>query len=367
MAAIEKEYATAKGEPLKDEELKKQIESALALLDSGKARESAEAFEAINRKVSLPSLQTDLGVAYQKAGDANASSQAFATALKQDPNYAAAHHNLGLVKASRGELVEAREHFEKASEIGEGKALAKAVQEALTNHDYEVEPNDEPAQANILPLEKMVAASIAGGNDTDFFRITTPPKYRDIIQVRVENESDTLSPEISVFDSNKSRFSGNEAQQRANLDHSFSVQPETVYFIQVFGHWQSTGRYTITVKPLKKYDAYEPNDSIRQAAVVEIGKQIDANIMDDRDVDFYRFKTGAKGGTVKVHIENQSDTLSPEISVFDSNKSRFSGNEAQQRANLDHSFSVQPETVYFVEVSGHWQSTGEYWLMITQQ
>lgn len=369
MAAIEKEYAATKGEPLKDDELKKQIEAALALLDSGKARESAVAFEAINRKIALPSLQTDLGVAYQKAGDANASAQAFEKALEQDPNYAPAHHNLGLVKASRGELVEAREHFEKANGIGDSKALAKVSQQALEDHDHEVEPNNEPAQANILPLEKTVGANIADGNDTDFFRITTPPKYRDIVQVRIENESNTLSPGVRVFDSNKSTLGGNYNDTAgANLEHSFVVSPDATFYVQVYGRGSSTGRYTITVKSLKKYDAYEPNDDIRHPAAVEIGKQIDANIMDGEDLDFYRFKTGAKGTTVKLHIENQSTTLRPGISVFDSNKSALGGNYNDTAgANLDHSFSVQSDTVYFVEIYPRSGSAGDYSLLITQQ
>ena len=369
MASIEKEYAAIKREPLKDDELKKQIEAALELLNSGKARESAAAFEAINRKIALPSLQTDLGVAYQKAGDGNASAQAFAKALEQDPKYAPAHHNLGLVKASRGELVEAREHFEKASGIGDSKALAQIAQEALKDHDYEVEPNNEPAQANILPLLKMVAGNIADGSDTDFFRITTPPKYRDVVRVRIENQSTTLQPGINVFDSDKSRLGGDyHGTPGANFDYSFSVQPDTVYFVQVYGHGTSAGRYSITVTPLKKYDPYEPNNNIRQAAPIEIGKQIDANIMDGEDGDFYRFKTVTKGATVKIHIENQSITLQPGINVFDSNKSRLGGDyHGTPGANFDYSFSVQPDTVYFVQVYGHGPSAGDYSLLITQQ
>ncbi|MGZ4966581.1 MAG: hypothetical protein ACXV97_05350, partial [Chthoniobacterales bacterium] len=62
MAAIEKEYAATKSESL-GEDLKKQIAAAIALLEAGKPGESAAAFEKINQQVSLPSLQTDLGVA----------------------------------------------------------------------------------------------------------------------------------------------------------------------------------------------------------------------------------------------------------------------------------------------------------------
>src|SRR5207244_49395 len=98
----------------------------------------------------------------------------------------------------------------------------KVIQQELKDHDYELEPNNEASQANILPLKKTVAANIADGNDTDFFRITTPPKYRDIVQVRIENQSTTLQPGLNVYDENKSLILGNTNNRTAgaNLETS---------------------------------------------------------------------------------------------------------------------------------------------------
>jgi tetratricopeptide (TPR) repeat protein len=370
MAAIEKEYAAIKREPLKDEELKKQIQAALDLLEAGKPEESAAAFQAINRKISLPALQTDLGVAYQKAGDAKASAQAFSKALEQDPKYAPAHHNLGLVKASRGELVEAREHFEKSNGIGESKALAKAIQQELKNQDSELEPNNKASEANILPLEKAVAGNITDGDDSDFFRITTPPKYRDIVEVLINNSSPKLQPGVAIFDANKSALPGKwNDTPNANLDHLFSVPPDTTFFVQVYGRSHSTGRYTITVKALKKYDSYEPNDDILDPADIELGKQIIANIMDGDDVDFFRFNTAATGATVTADIGNRShQTLQPGVAVFDADKSALPGTwNDTPGANLHHSFHVQPNVAYYIQIYGRSHSSGDYTLILTQQ
>lgn len=372
LPAIEKEYAAVKGEPLKDEELRKQIQTALDLLAAGKAAESAAAFAAINRKISLPSLQTDLGVAYQKAGDAKAAKEQFSKALTEDPNYAPANYNLGLLKTSRGELVEAQTHFEKSTEIGESKTLAKAIQQELKDSNLELEPNDEPPQANILPLEKTVGGNIADGKDSDYFRIKTPPKYRDFLQVRIENLSRTLKASINVYDANKSlvRSAGEQysATAGADLGFDFLVQPDTTFFLQVHG-WSSTGRYALSVKPLKKYDAYEPNDNIRQAVAVDLQKEISANIMDAADSDYYQFKTGPRAGTLKGHIENRSTSLNPGANIYDGNKSQMSNagdRYGTAGANLDFSFAVKPSATYFVQVFG-WSSNGDYTLTLTQE
>ncbi len=369
MAAIEKEYTSVKGEALQDEELKKEIEEAIALLNAGKASESATAFKAINRKLSLPSLETDLGVAYQKAGDATAATKAFSNVLQQDPNYAAANHNLGLIKVSQGELVDARKHFQKSPDIGESKALASAITEELKIHAYEQEPNDDPAHANILPLEKTIIGNIPDQSDTDFFQIKTPAKYRDILQIRIDNRSTTLRPGVSIFDANKSALSSaHKETPGANLEHTFVVPPDTTFFVQVYPDYYTSGGYKLTATPLKKYDAFEPNEDILHAASIDIGRQISGDIMDQDDADFYRFKTTSQSKTIKLHIENESTTLRPGVRVFDGNKSELPGTHNETPgANLDHSFLVQPNANYFVDVYGDYYTSGSYALMLTSE
>ena len=369
LQAIEKEYAEIKREPLQDEELKKEIEQAIALLNEGKSRESAAAFEALNRKLSLPSLQTDLGVAYQKAGDTQAASRAFGQALAQDPQYAPAQYNLGLVKATRGELAEAQTHFEKSDGLGESQALASAIRQELVTQNFELEPNNQAAEANILPLEKSVAANIVDAEDGDYFRITSPPKYRDLLQVRLENLSTTLRPGLALYDHNKSELPGTlNDTEGANLEHQFVTEPEATFYLRIYGRSSSTGRYRLEVVPLKKYDAFEPNDTIREPTTLELGKAVAAGVMDPGDVDYYRFTTGTQGTTARLRLTNQSDTLRPGFACYNGNKSGIPGKlDDTQGADLEHSFEVQPNAVYFLKVYGRSGSTGAYELIATQE
>ena len=369
LAAIEKEYAQVKREPLRDEELKKEIEEAIALLNAGKAQESAAAFEVLNRKLSLPSLQTDLGVAYQKAGDTQAAARALSQALAQDPQYAPAQYNLGLVKASRGELAQAQTHFEKSGELGESQALASAIRQELVTKNLELEPNNQAAEANILPLEKKIEANIVDPEDSDYFRITSPGKYRDILQVRLENLSPTLRPALALYDKNKSELPGalNDTPN-ANLEHEFVTGPAETFYFRIYGRSSSTGRYRVEAVPLKKYDALEPNDTIREPSALELGKTIAANIMDGGDVDYYKFTTGALGTTVRLRLTNQSDTLRPGFACYNANKSEFPGNyDDTADADLEHSFAVQPGAVYFLKVYGRSGSAGAYELTAMQE
>src|SRR5437870_13105487 len=94
----------------------------------------------------------------------------------------------------------------------------------------------------------MVNDKITDGGDTDFFCITKPAKYRAVVRVRIENQSTTLQPGINVFDSDKSRLGGDyHGTPGANFDYSFSVQPDTVYFVQVYGHGPSAGDYSLLI------------------------------------------------------------------------------------------------------------------------
>ena len=369
LAAIEKEYAEIKREPLQDEELKQEIERAVALLNEGKAKESAAAFEALNRKLALPSLQTDLGVAYQKSGDTRAASRAFAQALEQDPKYAPAQYNLGLVKAARGELTEARAHFEQSGDLGESEALARAIKQELVTQNVELEPNNQPAEANILPLRKAVAANIVEPEENDYFRITSPIKYRDVLEVRVNNLSTTLRPGLVLYDANKSviRDVLNDTLG-ADLEMQFVAEPEATFFFRIYGRSSSTGRYGLVVNPLKKYDDFEPNDTIRQPTALELGKTISANVMDSSDVDYYRFTAGAQGATLRLRLENQSDSLRPGFVCYNANKSAISDKlDDTQGADLEHTIPAQPGATNFVRVYSRAGSSGAYKLTVTQE
>jgi len=102
VSVIAKEYEKYTGQPLRDDELKRQIESAVAAVVKDNHSESIRLLEELAKKVPLPAIYNNLGVEYAKVKDTEASEKAFSQAIAKDPKYEEAKENLKLL-ASSGE------------------------------------------------------------------------------------------------------------------------------------------------------------------------------------------------------------------------------------------------------------------------
>jgi hypothetical protein len=108
-----------------------------------------------------------------------------------------------------------------------------------------------------------------------------------------------------------------------------------------------------------KFDA--PRRDFSSARLVEPGKPIHGQIVDGSDIDYYRINGGATGGNVQIHVQNDSPTFLPGLSVYDSAKKLI-----EERPAVDYSLAAQPNTTYYIQVWGQRSSTGEYTLTVTQ-
>src|SRR2546422_3791923 len=61
-----------------------------------------------------------------------------------------------------------------------------------------------------------------------------------------------------------------------------------------------------------------PRRDFSSARLVEIGKPIQGRIVDGSDIDYYRVSSGGTGGRVQIHVQNDSATFVPGLSVYDS-------------------------------------------------
>ena len=370
LALIAQEYEKVQGQPLNDGELRRQIERAISEAEAGRHAESVRLWEELAGKVPLPAVYNNLGVEYAKAGNPEAAGKSFDQAREKDPDYAPANLNRGLVAVSQGNLAEALPALQQASALGESAPVVAAVQQELkkTTHNLEIEPNNDLFTANRIPLDTEVHAAIADAADTDSFQFTTPPTYRDVVRISIDNHSTTLQPGIRLYDAQRSAIDQREnGTGGANLEYLFSVEPDTTYYMQVYGHYSTSGAYLLTVKPLQRHDAYEPNDDILHAKPIAIGKPIEADIMDAQDTDFYQIRTVA-AGTARVSLDNRSTTLQPGIVLYDAQKSSLGQREdATAGANLEYAIPVQPNLTYYVQIYGHYHTGGAYTLTVNPE
>jgi hypothetical protein len=96
--------------------------------------------------------------------------------------------------------------------------------------------------SNARPIEinKPIPGEIVDGSDIDYFRINSGAGGR--LQIHVRKDSGTLAPALDVYDAAKKIIA-----EKLGPDYGFAGQPNTTYYIQVWGQRNTTGQYTLTV------------------------------------------------------------------------------------------------------------------------
>jgi hypothetical protein len=338
--ALGREYARLYNRPLPDSLARQDFRYASELVARADFAGAIPVLERISEQVAVPTVFNNLGVLYVQRNDISRAVSAFREAYVRDADYPPVRANL---------------------------TRLKPLLNMVGPVSQEIEPNDNYLLANVVSLERPLDAEISAVEDTDCFRFRTPPPPRDILAVEIGSLATTLVPAISLFDSDD-HFLGwtKDAEVPGrSLVYRFSPPPNTVLLLHVWGSFQSLGKYRLTIRPLKAFDRYEPNDDILKPTPLTVGQAIDANIMDEADTDFYSFAAPASG-IARVEIRNRSDTLIPALFTFSSDR-RPSGSGPELHlpgANLSHTFTVTPGRIYYVQVRSRGGTAGAYSLTV---
>jgi hypothetical protein len=298
--------------------------------------------ESISQEAALPIVFNNLGVVYAQLNDRSRAITAFREALARDIDYKPVRLNLD--------------------------RLRDMTANAADPVTREIEDNNSPPRANIISLNRAVEGDIAPQiNDLDYFRVTTPPAPRDRIQITVEPRGPQLSPVMRIYDSDR-RITDMTADVRESgktLTFVFGPPPNTTYYLQISGANHTSGPYTLRVTPMHAFDGYEPNDEIFNSRRVEISQEIQANIMDATDTDFYSF-VAPRTGPVNVTVRNRSTTLIPMLTTFspEMRNTGFGPDIRTPGATLRHTFDVVENQTYYLQVWSENNTAGDYSLIV---
>ena len=373
VSLIEQQYQQATGQALNEPDLKKKIADAQRYAADNNFGVAASILSDVAQRAPVAAVYNNLGVAYANGGNLEGAEKAFHDALGKDPNYKAAWANLGLVQQKEGKLAEAQESFLKAPEF---KPKEVAPSEPAPAPVAESQPNAANGGGHDILSPRSIALNAdrqdaVGSGKPNYFRFVTPPTYRDLVEVSVVNRSTTLEPCLNLFNADRTNISGNQYNDTpgGNRKYTFVAAPNSTYYVAVEGWGSTAGDYTLAIRPLKAYDRYEPNDDIFHASPADLGKPVDAGIMDGDDVDYYQFRSAARGGNVEVSIANRSTTLEPAIRVFNADRTDISGEQYNDTpgANRRYTFAAEPNSTYYVSVHSWGRSAGDYTLTIRLQ
>ncbi len=343
MAVLTSEYNRYYGKPIEDVQIESRFLQATGMINRHNFPGAIAILENLSRQAAVPVIFTDMGVVYIQLGDYARAADAFREALARDSEYAPARQFLRTTKA-----------------------IPPTIADPYTR---EAEPNNEARMANLISLNVPVSGEItAATDDTDYFRVIAPPSPRDLITIELVNHSIGFTPQLHIYDANFRLLSWGETSVRAG--ESIRVQggppPNSSVYISVSSaDPRIGGLYVLTARAKKAFDAYEPDDEITSARRIGVGEDIEANIMDGQDNDYYAFQS-PRAGTVSIDIRNRSDTLIPAIATYnaDHRAMGFGPEIRKPGASLHHSIPVEKDKIYYVQVLSQAGSAGAYTLHI---
>jgi hypothetical protein len=338
ISLIENQYQQSVGQPLTKEQ-KEQLSSAVNLAKNGEYESSRQILEPLANAIPVPAVLNMIGAFYAENGNKESARQFFDRALAKDGSYKPAAENLARLKSP-------------PAETGVTKISSR-----------ESEPNNDIAHANITPVGAVIAGEISNPSDTDLFQFTTGHAPRDLYRITMTPAA-SLRPDIHVYDSKRNHlFEDYRQTAGAILERTFSPAVESLYYLQV-SPWDQSGSYTLSISPLRAYDSFEPNDDIASAKPIALGRTVEANIMDSSDTDFYQIRSGAAASLTLTM--NAAASLRPDIHVYDAQRNHlFEDSRPTSGAILERKFEVQPNSVYYIQVSP-WDQSGSYTLTVKE-
>jgi hypothetical protein len=110
---------------------------------------------------------------------------------------------------------------------------------------------------------------------------------------------------------------------------------------------------------------------VSDALPLELGKQVQGNIVDGSDADFYRITPLNASFRLDVRMANGSATMIPGFRVFDSTKTLVLDKSIEYLrtpgASIESSFLAQSKMTYYVQVFSQRNTTGPYSLTVSMR
>lgn len=198
-------------------------------------------------------------------------------------------------------------------EVKDESGLINSTTRNISILESEKEPNDSPAQAQIINLNSTIICDFIDDNH-DYYTFT--PQENGNISLSLKNNSDGYG-----FDCMMYKYTNNEydidylinikVPKSARLSSNIvPVSKGTKYLIFCYASYYAFSNYsqpyelTSIFNPFTAIDNYEPNNFYNQAISININTKITSIIgYSEDDVDYYTF-TPSKNGNFSFSIKN---------------------------------------------------------------
>ncbi len=225
----------------------------------------------------------------------------------------------------------------------------------LTAAQKESEPNNTPNEADPLPLKGSLKAEISELEDRDYYYFINTSPQRDLARIRVTGSTSKFFLLLDILNSEKHALASTNSLNKKDIVLTVPLAKDGQIFMGVSStnssgerRRGSAGNYSIGIKTLNAYDNYEPNESFAGFSPLE-QPTIKANLMDDIDVDFYRFQYAGRLRDRMELICNPRDDFRPELSLYDQGRKLIKTVKQTvpgKKARIE--FTSKPGSFYYV-------------------
>ena len=349
-------------------EFKSSIDQAVNLMKNGANTDAIAAFTKLAEETQAPAVYNNLGALYLLENQNAKALEVFEKGIGQDEGYEPLRVNLANLYEKEGNISGAIQQLEKVRSNKTVKNRLTKLNELTAAGLIENEPNNNILEPNEAVLDRAILGYL-DPNDADFFRITAPPQYLDILDIRVENRStDDLRLLLRLWSHDKKELLNDWAKDaRQNANHSFTAKPENIYFISV-ASYSGKGKYQLSITPRKAFDSFEPNDNILEAQEIKLGSSIEANLLDQEDNDYFWIQ--GNGNIISINVENQTTTSRPRLSVHKEDKSflwenTYSSSSVTPGQNVSYDLQTEAGKKHYIAVNSL-GGNGPYKLSLTK-
>jgi hypothetical protein len=251
--------------------------------------------------------------------------------------------------------------------------------------DKEQEPNEHIRDANPISLGKPVLGKLTTENDRDWFKFKTGPDSNRVrIILRKQNGA-----YLDVYDQGERKVKEEYSPGDTILSFALDIDPNSYYYVLVKttnALAMKRGPYELEVreegersgpnpeKPLATGKAVpeqvldkeqEPNEHLKDANLIALGKPIMGRLTAENDRDWYKFKTSSNSIRVMVILRKQFGAY---VDVYDQSEQYITYKYGSGDTNI--SLESIPNSYYYVLVKtsgGFGMGRGPYELEVREE
>jgi hypothetical protein len=232
----------------------------------------------------------------------------------------------------------------------------------ITATAQETEPNNTPAQANILPLNKIDSGAINPGGDVDYWKITTNADGK--LNLYLTSPGGVSGPYLEMYLYDKDGTTLINSQRFINTTSTLSTDglAAGTYYVEINGnHTTDVGPYILSDSLFTTgygNDA-EPNNNASQAVNLPINNTTTGHIgyyyNNQRDTtDWYKVTTNADG-KLNLYFTSPSGVNGPYLEMYLYDKNGTIVISSQRFINTTSTLSTDglAAGTYYVEIDGN--------------